>query len=471
MKSIGFNKATSVLVALGMSSALVAVQPASAETLYQALVATYSNNPTLNAARAAQRAQNESVNQAIAGRRPTITGTTSIGGETTNSSFDSSFDGGFGSSQSSDVVTGSAGVTLTQNLFNGFQVSNNIKSAEAGVKAGISNLKNTEQTVLQLAVTAYADVFRDRKILGLQQRNVKFSQEQLRASQAQAEVGEGTRTDVALARANVADSLSALAGAKSSLSSSEATYVQIIGNRPAKLKTATGVAKHIPSSLSASLRRARKSHPLIKAAQHNVDAGQFNVKVSEGTLLPTVSLNGSYLRSFEAGSDDSDTSIGSVTANVSIPLYQGGARFSNIRQARQTVSQLRIQVDEVRRSVEQAVRAAWAALEASKSQIRAAQTNVSASQTALNGLVEERRLGEATTLDVLNAQSNLITAQVALENARRDRLVASYALLSSIGDLTGDRLKVAKSTNVRQPTFHYKVTRDRWIGLRSPGAK
>ena len=467
MKSIGFFRATSLVVALGVSSALVAVQPVSAETLYQALVATYSNNPTLNAARAAQRAQNENVNQAIAGRRPTITGTSSIGGESTNSSFGS----GLGTGSSSDVITGSAGVTLTQNLFNGFQVSNNIKSAEAGVKAGISNLQNTEQSVLQLAVTAYADVFRDRKILGLQQRNVKFSQEQLRASRAQTEVGEGTKTDVALARANVADSLSALAGAKSSLSSSEATYVQIIGNSPSKLTTATGVAKHIPSSLSASLRRARKSHPLIKAAQHNVDAGQFNVKVSEGTLLPTVSLNGSYLRSFEGGSQDVDSSISSVTANVSIPLYQGGARFSNIRQARQTVSQLRIQVDEVRRSVEQAVRAAWAALDASKSQIRSAQTNVSASQTALNGLVEERRLGEATTLDVLNAQSNLITAQVALENARRDRLVASYAVLSSIGDLTGDRLKIAKSTNVRQPKYHYKVTRDRWIGLRSPGAK
>ena len=465
MKSIGFIKATSLIVVLGLSSALVAVQPVSSETLYQALVATYSNNPTLNAARAAQRAQNENVNQAIAGRRPTVTGTTSIGGETSNSSFG----GTFGTSQSSDVITGSTGVTLTQNLFNGFQVSNNIKSAEAGVKAGLSNLQNTEQTVLQLAVTAYADVFRDRKILGLQQRNVKFSQEQLRASRAQAEVGEGTRTDVALARANVADSLSDLAGAKSSLSSSEATYLQIIGTRPAKLTTATGVAKHIPSSLSAALRAARKSHPLVKAAQHNVDAGQFNVKVSEGTLLPTVSLNGSYLRSFDGVS--SDSSIGSVTANVSIPIYQGGVRFSSIRQARQTVSQLRIQVDEVRRSVEQAVRAAWAALDASKSQIRSAQTNVSASQTALDGLVEERRLGEATTLDVLNAQSNLITAQVALENARRDRVVASYALLSSIGNLTGDRLRVAKSTNVRQPKYHYKVTRDRWIGLRSPGAK
>ncbi|MEP3630049.1 MAG: TolC family outer membrane protein [Hyphomicrobiales bacterium] len=450
-----------------MSSALVAVQPALGETLYQALVSTYSNNPTLNAARAAQRAQNETINQALAGRRPTITGTTSIGGESTNSSSS----GGFSTSQSSDAVTGSAGVTLTQNLFNGFQVSNNVKSAEAGVKAGVSNLQNTEQSVLQLAVTAYADVFRDRRILGLQQRNVKFSQEQLRASRAQAEVGEGTRTDVALARANVADSLSDLAGSKSSLISSEATYLQIIGTRPGKLKTATGAAKHIPSTLSAALSRARTSHPLIKAAQHNVDAGQFNVKVSEGTLLPTVSLNGSYLRSFEGGASGSDSSNSSLTANVSIPLYQGGSRFSSIRQARQTVSQLRIQVDEVRRSVEQAVRAAWAALDASKSQIRSAQTNVSASQTALNGLVEERRLGEATTLDVLNAQSNLITAQVALENARRDRLVASYALLSSIGNLTGDRLQVAKSTNVRPPKYHYKVTRDRWLGLRSPGAK
>ena len=467
MKPIGILKTTSLLMVLGLSSALVAVQPVSAGTLYQALVSTYSNNPTLNAARAAQRAQNESINQALAGRRPTITGTTSIGGESSNSSFD----GGFGTSQSSDAITGSAGVTLTQNLFNGFQVSNNIKAAEAGVKAGVSNLQNTEQSVLQLAVTAYADVFRDRKILVLQQRNVKFSQEQLRASRAQAEVGEGTRTDVALARANVADSLSALAGAKSSLISSEATYLQIVGTRPAKLTTATGAAKHIPSSLSAALSTARTSHPLIKAAQHNVDAGQFNVKVSEGTLLPTVSLNGSYLRSFEGGGSGSDSSISSVTANVSIPLYQGGARFSNIRQARQTVSQLRIQVDEVRRSVEQAVRAAWGALDASKSQIRSAQTNVSASQTALNGLVEERRLGEATTLDVLNAQSNLITAQVALENARRDRLVASYALLSSIGNLTGDRLKVAKSTNVRTPKYHYKVTRDRWLGLRAPGAK
>jgi len=149
MKSIRFYKATSLVVVLGVSSALVAVQPVSSETLYQALVATYSNNPTLNAARAAQRALNENVNQAIAGRRPTVTGTSSIGGETTNGSFGDTF----ATSQSSDVVAGSAGVTLTQNLFNGFQVSNNIKSAEAGVKAGISSLQNTEQSVLQLAVT------------------------------------------------------------------------------------------------------------------------------------------------------------------------------------------------------------------------------------------------------------------------------------------------------------------------------
>lgn len=461
----GHGLATATI--LSCFSLAFAVSAAKGETLFQALVSTYSNNPTLNAARAAQRAQHENVNLAIAGRRPTITGSTSIGVQSTRSFVS----GGFGTSQNNDTAIGSTNVTLTQNLFNGFQVSNNIKSAEAGVKAGLSNLKNTEQTVLQSAVTAYSDVFRDRRILRLQERNTNFSREQLRASQAQAEVGEGTRTDVALARANVADSLSALAGAKSSLRASEATFLQIVGRRPGKLSTPNGAEKHIPASLQAALKIAQTSHPLVRAAQHNVDAGQFNVKVSEGTLLPTVTLNGTYQRDFSTGTQDTNADTGTVTANVTVPIYQGGSRFSSIRQARQTVSQLRIQVDEVRRSVAQSVRAAWASLEASKSQIRSAQTNVNSSQIALDGLVEERRLGEATTIDVLNAQANLITAQVSLENSKRDRVVAAYGLLSAIGSLTGDKLQVAQVTNVRTPKFHYKVVRDRWLGLRSPGAK
>lgn len=438
---------------------------AQAESLREALIAAYSNNPTLNAARAGQRAQNEEVSLALSGRRPTVTGATTFGAQSQRS-FQS---GGFGTgSFNDDFLTGSASVTVTQNVFNGFQIANNIKSAEAGVQAGFENLRNTEQSVLQLAVTSYLDVLRDREIMNLQERNTEFSREQLRAARAQAEVGEGTRTDIALAEANLANSLSALAASKSALRASEATYQQVIGTTPGVLSSPSDAAQFLPTSLDAAVDIAQKQHPLIKAAQHNVDAGQFNVKISEGTLLPSLSLNGNYQRSYQTGTIDSNADVGSITANVTVPIYQGGARFSNIRQSKEIVGQLRIQVDEVRRQIDQAVRASWAALISARSQTLSAQTNVSASKVALDGLVEERKVGEATTLDVLNAQSNLITAQVALANARRDRIVASYAVLSSIGEFTGERIDIAQATNVVPTTVHYKKVRDKWFGLRTP---
>lgn len=433
---------------------------ASSETLFQTLVATFSDNPTLNAARAAQRAQNETVNQALSGRKPIISGTTSFGG-LSQRSFTS------GLSTSSDGVTSTSTITLQQNIFNGFQVANNVKSAEAGVRAGLHNLLNTEQIVLQLGVTAYSDVYRDRQILRLQEHDTQFSREQLRASKAQAEVGENTRTDVALAEANLADSLSDLAVAKSNLRASEATFLQVVGHQPEKLSPPTGAVKKLPSSLRKAIAIAMKEHPLINAAQNNVEAGEFNVKVSEGTLLPTITLDGAYQRDFLTGSVDSNSDTGTITANVTIPIYQGGIRFSNIRQAKETVGQLRIQVDETRRLIIQDVRATWAALISARSQIRSSRTNVRASQVALDGLVEQRKLGEATTLDVLNGQTNLITAQVALANAERDRIVASYAVLAAIGRFTGNQVQVAQVTNVSSPAFHYKVVRDKWVGLRT----
>lgn len=456
------------IMTLFMIAVSLVCSPATAEDLSDALTHAYSNNPTLNAARAAQRAQNESITQAIAGRRPTVSATTSLGGQSSSSSLT----GGFGEGDfSDDVLQSTTNLSVSQNIFNGFQTTNNIKSAKAGVKAGLQNLRNTEQNVLQLAVTAYVDVLRDRKIMNLQERNTQFSREQLRASEALAEVGEGTRTDVALAQANLADSLSDLAAAKSTLRASEATYDQIIGKRPGRLSTPNEVSGFLPRSLKGALSVARENHPLIKAAQYNVDAGQFNVKVSEGTLLPSITLDASHQQALQRGTTVSDSRTSTVTANVSIPIYQGGSRFSNIRQAKEIVSQLRIQVDEVRRQIDQAVHASYAELQSARSQTRSAKTNVSASQIALNGLVEERKVGEATTLDVLNAQSNLITAQVALANARRDTIVASYSLLSSIGDLTGDRIDIAKRTNVASTQIHYKKVRDKWFGLRTTSGK
>lgn len=451
-------------LALGVAIGCMTV-PAHAESLFQALVSTYSNNPTLNAARAGQRAQNENVSIAKAGRRPTVASTGQIG-RTSTRTFNPA--GIFNSTTNDDFTQGNAGFSVQQNLFNGFQNKNNIRAAKSGVKAGAQALKNVEQTVLVEAVTAYTDVLRDREILTLQERDVSFSREQVRASRAQARVGEGTRTDVALAEADLASALSALAAAKSALKASEASYVEVIGHQPGGLSAPTDASRHLPKSLKQAIKIARHEHPLIRSAQHNVDAGQFNVRVSEGTLLPGVSLNGTYQKSFQAGTIDSNSDTGSVTVDISVPLYQGGSRFATIRQSKETVSQLRIQVDESRRSVIQGVRASWASLESARSQIRSARSNVRASQVAVQGLVEERKVGQATTLDVLTAQSNSIAAQVSLANAQRDSIVASYSLLASIGRFTGQNVQIAQHTNVKEPTYHYQQVKDRWVGLRTP---
>ncbi|MEO1066995.1 MAG: TolC family outer membrane protein [Pseudomonadota bacterium] len=456
--------ASSFLVLGGIA---VSTSIGQAETLHDALVAAYSNNPTLNAARAGQRATNENVPLALSGRRPTVTATGQIGAQT-NRTFNSA---GFAAGGNNDFAQGNIGLSLSQNVFNGFQVQNNIKAAEAGVKAGFENLRNTEQTILTQVVTAYVDVLRDRKIVRLQEQDVAFSREQVRAARAQRDVGEGTRTDVALAEAQLASSLTELAVARSNLRTSEATYVQIVGKRPGSLSPASPAVKFLPSSLSDAISISQREHPLVRAAQHNVDSGQFNVKVAEGTLLPSVTLNGSYQRSFQAGTLDSNTDVAQVTADISLPLYSGGSRFSQIRQSKETVGQLRIQVDEVRRSIEQAVRSSWSALQSARSQIRSAQSNVRASQVAVEGLIEERKVGQQTTLDVLIAQSNLIDAQVVLENAARDRIVASYNLLSSIGRFDAERVRVAQRTNVESPKIHYAKVRDKWFGLRTPSGQ
>ncbi|MEM8795783.1 MAG: TolC family outer membrane protein [Pseudomonadota bacterium] len=455
------------VLAAASALAIMVASPVSAETLKSALSAAYKNNPTLNAARAGQRATNESVGIAKSARRPSLTATGQLGTETSRT-FNTA---GFSAGTNNDVVLGSVGGSFQQNIFNGFQVSNDIRSAKANVKAGLEGLRNTEQSVLVLAVTAYSDVLRDREIVKLQERDVQFSQEQVRAARAQAEVGEGTRTDVALAEADLAAALSALAGAQADLRTSEASYREVIGHQPTSLSSKPVSAPGLPSTLNDAIKISQREHPLIRSAQHSVDAGQFNVRSSEGTLLPSVTLNGSYQRSFQSGVIDTNSDSAQVTADVTVPIFLGGSRFSTIRQAKETVGQLRIQVDENRRSIEQGVRSSWAALESATSQIKSARTNVRASQIAVDGLIEERKVGQATTLDVLTAQSNLIDAQISLSNALRDRVVASYNLLASIGRFTGERISIASASIVEPPSFHYEKVVDRWFGLRTPSGK
>ena len=203
----------------------------------------------------------------------------------------------------------------------------------------------------------------------------------------------------------------------------------------------------------------------------NVDAAVEQVKVQEGALYPTLSLNGNFQKSF--GSQTSLTTLetlsGSVVGQLTVPIYQGGAEYANIRQAKETLGQRRLDLDTARLSVQQNVTQSWGQLEAAKAQVDANVANVTSSEIALDGVREEARVGQRTTLDVLNAQQALVQARTALVTAQHDRIVASYAVLAAVGSLEPQILGL--HIEAYDPMVHYQQVRDTWIGVRTPDGR
>ncbi|HWQ13105.1 MAG TPA: TolC family outer membrane protein, partial [Roseiflexaceae bacterium] len=409
-----------------------------ADTLPWALAQAYQNNPQINAQRAAVRASDENVPQALSGYRPRV----SLSGSITEQYLDlrtRTGDPAQPVARSHDQQTvKSYGITATQTLFNGFQTANRTRQAESQVSAARETLRLTEHNVLLSAATAYMNLIRDAAILELQRRNVEVLTEQLRQTRDRFNVGEVTRTDVAQAESRLAGGRAAMLAAESNYVTSRAAYRQIIGVEPGKLAPATPVDRLAPRSLPQAIAEARANHPSVTVAMFNVDAALLQVKIAEGALYPTLSLQANAQRTH--GSTSSLNVVQSGAASVggllTVPIYQGGAEYSLIRQAKETLTQRRLDLDTAREQAQQAVVQAWGQLEAARSQIQATEAQVAAAETALNGVREEARVGQRTTLDVLNAQQELVSARVALVTAQRDRVVASYALLAAVGRLS-----------------------------------
>ena len=332
-------------------------------------------------------------------------------------------------------------------------------------------LRVTEQTVLLNAVTAYMNLLRDAAILDLQRRNVEVLQEQLRQVRDRFNVGEVTRTDVAQSESRLAAGRSQVLTAEANYKASGATYRQVIGVNPGKLSPGSPVDRFSPPNLPVSLEFASATHPAVTAAQFNVDVAQQQVKVAEGALYPTVSLQGNFQKNYMApGSLNTIESYSaSVLGQLSVPIYQGGAEYSTIRQAKETLGQRRLDFDVARDQVRQTVVQSWGQLEAAKANIDATTSQVQATEIALNGVREEARVGQRTTLDVLNAQQDLVNARVALVSAQRDRVVASYTLLASVGRLAPEVL--ALNVPVYDSQVHYSQVRDSWAGVRTPDGR
>ncbi|MEM6712991.1 MAG: TolC family outer membrane protein [Pseudomonadota bacterium] len=434
-----------------------------AETLAGALARAYQFNPELNAERAAVRANDENVPLALSGFRPIVAADGSTGYQSTRSRVDGA------PNSTTDLYPTTLGLTITQPLFRGFRTQNAVAQAESGVLAARAGLENTEQNILVLATQVYMDVLADRALLALSQQNVAFLDEQVRAAQARFDVGEGTRTDIAQASARRAFALAEVSAAQADLSASNAAYRQVIGVDPAELVTPAPFTSGIHNTLQANLDDALASHPAIRAARANIDAAQSAVAIAEGELLPTVDLEGRTQRSWDNGTDGGPNDSVSATLRLSVPIYQGGSVTASIRQSIEILGQSRLELDVTREQIRAAIFAAFGGLEASRAQIEASTLQVSAAQIALSGTIEEQRVGQRTTLDVLNSQEEVINARILEVNARRDLVVASYSLASALGRLSAASLGL--EVIQYEPTEHYEAVRDRWYGLRTPDGR
>jgi outer membrane protein len=406
-----------------------AFERASADTIESALAKAYMNNPDFNAQRAALRATDEGVQRARAGLLPSVSASSSLGRQ--SSTYNSS---------NELLSPRTLGVSVTQSLYNGARVTNQIDQSEKSVLAAREQLRSVEQKVLFGASSGYMAVVRDTAVLKVRQANINVLKEQLRQTEDRFNVGEVTRTDVAQVSAQLAAAEAERSAAQASLASSVASYQQIIGSMPDALADAVPLVNMVPTSLDQALLIGQADHPDIRAARFSVDIAAAGVKIAQGELLPSLSLKGSLTHANDYKSADDEYNDASIVASLTIPLYEGGEVHARVRQLKETLGQRRLEADSALRAVIAEISSAWSQYITSQARIKAAETQIEAATVALNGTREEAKVGQRTTLDVLIADQTLLGAQVNLVTAQTDRVVASYLVLSSVGKLSANSL-------------------------------
>jgi outer membrane protein len=455
---------TRKLRALGSLAAVLmtcaAPTGASALDLQQALAKAYEWNPDLNAGRANTRTAAEAVSGARAGMRPHVSGNADYGRNSLGVQVPAS------PKQQMEMLPSGFGLTVSQNLYDGSRTSNAVLAAQSSVLGAQETLRNLEQNTLLDAVTAYMNVVRDSAILSLKENNQKVLGEQVEISRARFAVSEITQPDVALSEARFAGARSEVAKAKADLRASLARFKQVIGVEAIKLAAVSPVSPNrLPRTRQDALDQAQRNHPAIAASLQGVEAQKLNVKVVEGELLPTVTLSGTIGRRYDTNLPNDIRSSATVMVGVTVPIYDGGSTYSRTRQAKETLAERRDQVDSIRERVIAAVEGSWALLDATSYQIEAAVVQIKAAEIALKGMQDEAKSGQRTVLDVLNAQQELVNARVQQVIAQRDRVVASYALMASVGQLSTSRLGVKVQTYSAEA--HATSVDDKWFGTRT----
>lgn len=420
----------------------------------QALIAAYQYNPTLTAARAELRSVDETYAQAKAGYRPRLNGI---------ADYTSSRDRGDVFDTHADAKT--LAIELQQPLYRGGSTQANVRSSHNRIKAQRAVLHATEQDVLLDAVTVYMDVVRDAELLKLNANNENVLARQLDAARKRFELGDITKTDVSQSEARLANARASRITAEGNLRASKARFERVIGTAPAGALGRPVYTVNMPASVDDALAIAENKNPDLHFARFSTTAAKYATRSVTGELLPQVDFTGSIGRTYDPAlrtDDEIDSTVVGVRATV--PLYTGGGVDSRARQARQIESQRRMELHRAERAVRQEVIDAWAALTAADAEMTARKSQIDAAKLALDGVRIETDYGSRTTLDLLDAEQEYLDAQTSYVIAERNKIVALYRVMASIGELTAEDLGL--DVAVYDPKANFQKVKNRWIGTR-----
>jgi outer membrane protein len=431
---------------------------AHAETMREALTSAYINNPSILSALLNVKSTAENIALAKSAKLPTI-------GASITGSNSYTFDG----NNKLNIPTVNAGVSYQQTIFDNFKSDADIEAARAITEASRYSLQNSEQNVFLAVVQAYMGVIRDTQLVKLRQDNVTFYQAQVQSAKDRLDIGEGTKIDVSQAEARLAQGTASYQAAVASLQTSQASYERYVGHKPKNLTTTYRLGTLMPKSLETAIAEATASHPAILAAKAGVRASQANSDAANAAFGPTLNFTSSIGStvlgpSSLLGPNDPSPRV-SAQFSLSIPIYAGGRFGANIRKA--NIEQIKSEVDALatRDQIKESVISAWSSMQNADAQIQSATTAVSSGELTLEGVVQSRDVGQSTTLDVLNAQSELTSIREGLIQANAAKVIASFALVAATGHLTAADL--ALDVEIKNGEEYIAKVEDVWQELRA----
>jgi len=422
-------------------------------TLRDALALAYETNPRLEAERANLRATDEEVAKALSGWRPNL-GVSGSYGYTSNEI--NTFGLPIPEGHPRDVT-----VTLAQPLFTG-QTIPKTRQANAQVRAGRFQLISVEQLVLLAAARAYFDVIADEALLAFRRDNVMLLSGQLSMTQERVNVGDITVTDLQLVQARLAGANAEVATAEARLAASRAAFERAIG-RPAESLERMPALPPVPEGQMQAQALAIENNPDLNTAREQARVADAAVDVATGSLLPSLSVQGQYRKSRDQVGVGVELESTSVMAQLRVPIYQGGIEYAGVRQAKQSRSQAVFSISDVERQVRQSLDAAWQATIAARLSIVLHEQQLEAARLAYEGFAEGVRAGERSTYDLLNSALELLGAQVALTDARRQYSISTLELTVAEGGLTARALNLP--VMFYDPQLYYDRNAHRWFGL------